>query len=65
MYREPEDPLRVFRDDRANILRGLLETKFGSVPKWVDERLAAATSVQLERWLKRTLTADTLEGVLG
>ncbi len=55
----------VIRDDRANMLRGQLETKFGSLPKWVDERLEAATSVQVERWSKKILTADTLEGVLG
>lgn len=55
----------VIRDDRANILRGQLEAKFGGLPKWVDERLEAATSVQVERWSKKILTADTLEGVLG
>ena len=55
----------VIRDDRANMLRGQLEAKFGNLPKWVDERLEAATSVQVERWSKKILTADTLEGVLG
>src|SRR2546425_10650682 len=50
----------VIRDDRANMLRGQLETKFGSLPKWVDERLDAATSVQVERWSKKILTANTL-----
>ena len=55
----------VIRDDRANMLRGQLEAKFGSLPKWVDERLEAAKSVQVERWSKKILTADTLEGVLG
>ena len=55
----------VIRDDRAHMLRGMLATKFGSLPKWVDERLEAATSVQFERWSKKILTADTLEGVLG
>ncbi len=55
----------VIRDDRANMLRGQLATKFGSLPKWVDERLEAATSVQFERWSKKILSADTLEGVLG
>ncbi len=55
----------VIRDDRANMLRGQLETKFGSLPKWVDERLETATAVQVERWSKKILTADTLEGVLG
>ena len=55
----------VVRDRLANMLRGQLEMKFGSLPKWVDERLEAATSVQVERWSKKILTADTLEGVLG
>jgi hypothetical protein len=55
----------AIREDRAKMLRGLIGTKFGKRPKWVDERLEGATSVQLERWAKRTLTAETLEGVLG
>lgn len=50
---------------RANMLRGMLATKFGRLPKWVDERLEEATSVQIERWSKKILTAATLEGVLG
>ena len=55
----------VIRDDRANMLRGQLEAKFGNLPKWVDQRLEAATSVQVERWSKKILSANTLEGVLG
>jgi hypothetical protein len=55
----------IIRDDRAKMMRKLLETKFGKVPKWVDERLEEATSVQIERWAKKILTAETLEGVLG
>jgi hypothetical protein len=55
----------VIRDDRAKILRGQLAAKFGKLPKWVDERLEEATSVQIGRWLKKLPTADTLEGVLG
>jgi len=55
----------AMRDARAGMLRGLLETKFGKLPKWVDERLENATSVQIERWSKKMLTAETLEGALG
>jgi len=55
----------AMRDACAHMLRGLLETKFGSLPKWVDERLGAATAIQIERWSKKILTAETLEGVLG
>ena len=49
----------------GSMLRGQLTTKFGRLPKWVDDRLDAASSVQVERWSKKILTADTLEGVLG
>ena len=55
----------AIRDDRAKMIRGLLATKFGKLPKWVDERLEEATSVRIERWSKKILTAETLEGVLG
>jgi hypothetical protein len=55
----------VVRASLAKMLRGQLETKFGTLPKWVDQRLESATSVQVERWSKKILSADTLEGVLG
>lgn len=55
----------AMRHSQAKMLRGLLTTKFGRLPKWVDGRLEDATSAQIERWSKKTLTADTLEGVLG
>jgi hypothetical protein len=46
-------------------LKPQLESKFGRLPKWARERLDTATSVQLEQWAPRILTADTLEAVLG
>ena len=52
-------------ETRIHILRDLLKTKFRTLPKWADQKLESATSVQVQRWLKRVLTADTLEGVLG
>jgi len=55
----------VVRDSLANMLRGQLMTKFGSLPKWADERLDRATSAQVERWSKKLLTSETVEGVLG
>ena len=55
----------AMRNAREHMLQGMLETKFGKLPKWVDERLEEATSVQIERWSKKILTADTLEGALG
>jgi hypothetical protein len=55
----------AMRDARAGLLRGQLVTKFGRLPKWVDGRLDAASSATVERWSKKILSAETLEGVLG
>lgn len=55
----------IMRNAQAKMLRGQLKTKFGSLPKWVDEPLETASSAQLERWSKKILTVGTLEGVLG
>ena len=55
----------AMRHAEAKMLRGMLATKFGKLPKWVHERLEEATSLQVERWSKKILTAETLEGVLG
>ena len=53
------------RDANASLLRGQLTSKFGRLPKWVVERLEDATPVQIERWSKKILTAETLEAALG
>jgi hypothetical protein len=53
----------VIRQALARILRGQLALKFGRLPKWVDERLQAASALQLQRWSIRILTAGALEGV--
>jgi hypothetical protein len=45
------------------ILRELLETKFGPLPRWAQEKLAKTTPAQAERWAKKVLTAGTFEGV--
>ena len=55
----------AMRHDRAKMLRMQLVTKFGRLPKWVDERLEEATSVQLERWLTKIINAGTIEGAIG
>ncbi len=55
----------IVRDVRVQVLRDLLKGKFHTLPAWVDDKLEAATTAQVQRWLKKILTADTLEGVLG
>jgi hypothetical protein len=49
----------------GRILRRLLARKFGSIPDWVETRLAAATPDQLENWSERVLDAATLGAVFA
>jgi hypothetical protein len=57
--------LNADRDARVQVLRGQLKAKFHTLPRWADEKLESATPFQVKRWLKKILTAETLEGVLG
>ena len=45
-------------------LRKLITLKFGELPTWADERLTQASDAQLDVWVARILTADSLEGLL-
>ena len=54
----------LIRDGQASIVRIQLESKFGKLPKWVNERLSHANLSNVERWAKKLLTAETLEGAL-
>ncbi len=47
------------------LLRRLLQTKFGHLPKWATVRLSQASSPDLENWAEKTITAQTLVSVLG
>ena len=49
----------------ARLLRKQLIRRFGPLPGWVDAKLAAAESAQLEAWGERVLEAATLEAVLA
>jgi hypothetical protein len=49
----------------VEMLYSLLGSKFGPLPKWVRAKLENATPVQLGRWAKKVLTAETLEELLG
>jgi hypothetical protein len=57
--------IQADRDVRIQVLRDQLKGKFRTLPAWADERLEAATTIQVQRWLKKILTEETLEGVLG
>lgn len=44
-------------------LRKQILLRFGTLPAWVDERLAGATDEQLDCWVTRILFADSLEAI--
>jgi len=50
---------------KIQMLELLMETKFGPAPRWAKERIQKARVAQVERWTKKILVADTLEGVIG
>lgn len=52
-------------EGKADLLLGLLQGKFGELPRWAADRVGKASPVQLERWAHKLLTASNLEGVLG
>jgi hypothetical protein len=49
----------------ANLLRRLLERRFGALPDWARDRIAAADTATLEEWGLRVLEAASLEDVLA
>ncbi len=55
----------AIREDRANMLRGLLQEKFRVLPSWAEDQLAHASPAQLARWFKKILSSDTLEELLA
>jgi hypothetical protein len=52
------------RGEAALLLR-LLERRFGSLPGWARDRIAAADTITLEEWGLRVLDAASLEDVLA
>ncbi|WP_198245181.1 hypothetical protein [methane-oxidizing endosymbiont of Gigantopelta aegis] len=47
----------------ANTLLKQLNLKFGVLPAWVEQRVNAADKKQLDVWVARILTEDTLEKI--
>ena len=48
-----------------DVLRRLLERRFGTIPPRYQDRLAAADSDTLLRWSERILTAQTIDEVFS
>jgi hypothetical protein len=47
------------------LLLKLLRRRFGDLPPWVTNRLAAAETIQLESWVEEIFDAASLEELLG
>ena len=50
-------------EGEANLLRRQIAHRFKRVPKWVENRLVAATSEQIEAWSRRLLNSATLREI--
>lgn len=50
-------------EERAANLTDLLTIKFGPLPARVNDRIASADATTLQTWLRRVLTASTLDGI--
>jgi thiamine biosynthesis protein ThiC len=55
----------MVRNVRVQVLRDQLTAKFRTLLKWSDQKLQSANPAHMQRWLRKILTANTLEGVLG
>ncbi len=49
----------------TELLHAQVQLNFGPLPQWVEVRLSNATPVQLPRWSRKLMTAQTLEDVLS
>lgn len=45
-------------------LKRLIKVKFDELPVWAEERIQTASVEELEHWLDRVLTAESLEALL-
>lgn len=50
---------------RAEMLLKLLDLKFGTLPEWVEPKVASATLETLDLWAERVLTASSLDDIFS
>jgi predicted transposase YdaD len=60
-----EGQLKGLQQGEARLLLRLLESRFGELPQWVQERVQQADVSQLEHWGERLLGARTLAELFG
>lgn len=51
------------REGREALLFVLLQRRFGPLPPAIQQRIRAATAVQLDRWAESVLSAASIEDV--
>jgi len=49
----------------AQTLLVLLKLKFGSLPEWAELKINSADKDQLDLWVEKFLTAESVESLLG
>jgi hypothetical protein len=49
----------------ANTLLKLLKLKFGNMPDWVEEKVNSADTTQLDQWVEKIFTAESLDSLLA
>ncbi|ESQ13235.1 MAG: DUF2887 domain-containing protein [Thiohalocapsa sp. PB-PSB1] len=55
----------IFAEGKADTLQRLLRRRFGAVPDWAEQRIAAASTEQLDAWLDGIFDAGSVAGLLG
>lgn len=53
----------VEREVWAKVVMRLVQARYGAAPGWVQSRLAEASREELELFLERVITCDTLDAV--
>lgn len=61
---EPGLPLpRLRTEGRAEVLLKLLQLRFTELPSTVEDRVRQASSEEIDRWVERVMTAQSLDDV--
>jgi predicted transposase YdaD len=49
----------------AKTLKKMLTLKHGPLPEWAEQRIAQADAVDLEEWVEKLLTANSLDEIFN
>ena len=52
-------------EGKADSLQRLMRRRFGTLPDWAVERIAAAPLAQLDAWLDAVLDVDAIEALIA